>query len=80
MNPLSFDPVTAREVTGDIRSRAVEAQARADADAGSFGPPAIDGDTYQERMVSQMAAIVYREQFTKRKARIERKEAKREPV
>jgi len=76
MSPLSFDPVTARVVVGDAEARVIEAKARADADAERFDPPRMaTGGTYWEGAQSQMAAVVYREQFTKRRARIERKAA-----
>lgn len=73
MTPLSFDAKTAREFTGDGPARELEAKARADADTATFSPPKIDGGTYQEQVMAQMAAIVYLEQFTKRLARNERK-------
>ncbi len=73
MTPRSFDAETAREVTGDTEARAIEAKARADADAQTFDPPAVDGFTYWDQVQAQMRAIVYREQYTKRAARNERK-------
>lgn len=73
MIPLSFDPKTAREMTGDEQSRAIEAKARADAEMRSWNPPKIDGATYADRLFSQMRQIVYREQYTRRLARNERK-------
>lgn len=73
MTPLSFDPATARQITGDAQARTIEAKARADADAQSFDPPKITAATYWGQVQDQMAAVVYREQYTRRKARNERK-------
>lgn len=73
MKPLSFDPKTAREMTGDEKSRRIEAKARLDADLKSWKPPDIEGETYADRLFSQMQQIVYREQYTKRLLRNERK-------
>jgi hypothetical protein len=47
MKPNSFDPDTCKEVTGDTRTRKIEARARADADMGKFDPPAeVLGGSY----------------------------------
>ena len=73
MTPMSFDPATAREVTGDAQARTIEAKARADADAQTFDPPKITAATYWGQVQDQMAAVVYREQYMRRKARNERK-------
>lgn len=74
MTPLSFDPVTAREVVGDARSRELETSARSDADAGRFDPPKIDPTgTYFGQVQDQMAIIVYRTQHQLRTARNVRK-------
>jgi hypothetical protein len=74
MTPLSFDPTTAREVTGDAEARAIEAKARADADEQTFCPPATNGgETYWGQVQAAMRLIVYREQYTKRMSRNERK-------
>jgi hypothetical protein len=73
MTPLSFDPATAREVTGDADARAIEAKARADADEQTFCPPATNGETYWSQVQAAMRLVVYREQYTKRIARNERK-------
>lgn len=73
MTPLSFDATTARKVTGDEESRAIEAKARADADAQTFDAPKIEGATYWGQVQAQMRAVVYRDQYTKRVARNERK-------
>ena len=75
MTPLSFDAQTAREIVGDAEARVIEAKARADADAGGWDAPKVDGVTYWSKVQAQMSVIVYREQFFKRKARNERKNA-----
>lgn len=76
MTPLSFDPLTAREVTGDAQARTIEAKARADADARVIDPPAVAGDTYWDQVQAQMQAIVYAEQHRKRTERLARKGAR----
>ncbi len=74
MTPLSFDPMTAREFTGDAEARRLEAKARGDADAQVFDPPrALSNGTYADMVRASMWAIVYREQYTKRLARNKRK-------
>jgi hypothetical protein len=69
----SFDCKTARDVVGDESARRIEAKARADADAGVFQIPPFEGDTYWDQLRSEMARIVYREQYTKRLLRNERR-------
>ena len=71
--PLSFDASTAREITGDAQARLVEEKARSDADADKFDPPSSHGQTYWDQVRSEMLCVVYREQFTKRRARNLRK-------
>lgn len=75
MTPGSFDPITAREITGDELARTIEAKARQDADAGNFEPPAVDAATYWDKVQKEMRFVVYREQYTKRRARNARKMA-----
>jgi hypothetical protein len=77
MKPLSFDPVTAREMVGDDRARVIEKLAREHADQGedAFAPPRAASApsspwaAYQE----EFEAVVYREQFGRRLARNARK-------
>ncbi len=77
MTPLAFDAETARHVVGDAESRTIEAKARTDADADRFDPPRyVDGCTYWDAVTNSMRVVVYREQFRRRKARLERKAAK----
>jgi hypothetical protein len=66
LTPGSFDPSTAREVTGDELARVIEDKARRDADAQNYDPPFMHGETYWESAQSAMRAVVYREQYTKR--------------
>lgn len=73
MTPLSFDAQTAREIVGDNEARAIEQKARQDADKSEYAAPCVTGKTYWAQVQAQMRAIVYREQFMKRKARNERK-------
>lgn len=73
MIPGSFDPATAREITGDELARTIEAKARQDADAENFDPPAEDGATYWDKVRMKMRVVIYREQYAKRLARNERK-------
>jgi hypothetical protein len=73
MKPLSFEVETAREVTGDAMAREIETKARADADAQTFAPPEVGGSTYWSQVRAEMQVVVYREQYTKRMARNERK-------
>ena len=76
MTPGSFDPTTAREITGDELARSIEAKARHDADAGNFSPPTVDGATYWDKAQSEMRVVIYREQYAKRLARNNRKALK----
>ena len=76
MTPGSFDPATAREITGDELARTIEAKARQDADAENFDPPAVDGATYWDKAQKEMRVVIYREQYTKRLARNARKAEK----
>ena len=76
MTPGSFDPTTAREITGDELARTIEAKARKDADAENFDPPAVDGATYWDKVQKEMRVVIYREQYTKRLARNSRKAGK----
>lgn len=73
MNPLQFDQSTARKVCGDAMIRSIESKARKDAETGKYDPPSVEGVTYWEAAQMQMQAVVYREQYGKRLARIERK-------
>ena len=73
MTPLSFDAETAREVTGDTRSRTIETKARADADAGTFNPPQQPATSYWGQVQAHMATVVYAEQHQKRIERNKRK-------
>jgi hypothetical protein len=73
MTPGAFDPITAREITGDAMARAIEAKARQDEDSEKFDPPAVDGETYWGQVQQEMRAAVYREQYKKRIARNTRK-------
>lgn len=75
MKPGSFDPTSAREVTGDDVARTIEAKARKDADAQTFDPPELDGVTYWDKVQQEMQTVIYREQYTKRLARNARKSA-----
>jgi hypothetical protein len=72
MIPLSFDPQTAREMTGDEAARVIEAKARSDADAGTFDPPKW------VCLRSQMQIVVYTDQFYRRDNRNRRKSGKPE--
>jgi uncharacterized protein involved in high-affinity Fe2+ transport len=76
MTPGSFDPITAREITGDDLARTIEAKARQDADTGTFAPPVRDGATYWDNVQKQMQVVIYQEQYTKRLARNARKAKK----
>lgn len=71
----SFDPTTAREITGDAFSRTIETKARQDADVGNFDPPSVYGSTYWENVQNEMRVVIYREQYTKRIARNARKKS-----
>ena len=73
MTPLSFDSTTAHKIVGDAWARKVEAKARLDADSKCYDPPSIDETTYWNRVQSAMRVVIYREQYTKRMARNERK-------
>lgn len=73
MLPKSFDPRTAREVVGDDEARALEASARADAEAGMYQPPKTDGQTYWDQVTQEMRRITYLEQYVKRLRRLKRK-------
>jgi len=76
MIPGSFDPATAGAVVGDAQARAIEALARDHATTGAWSPPApVGGGTYWDQVVDNMRLVVYREQFTRRAARLERKGA-----
>lgn len=75
MKPWSFDPETAREAIGDTQSRAIEAKARADADAETFDPPKWSTETYWECVKGDMMAVIYAQQHKKRTDRNERKAA-----
>lgn len=76
MTPGSFDPVTARAVVGDEEARAIEAKARADANAGAYSPPPVSGATYWAKVQAEMRVVVYREQFKKRTDRNQRMKEK----
>jgi hypothetical protein len=74
MTPRSFDAETSREVTGDERSRGIEAKARADADLGVFDPPKVgEFKTYWGQCQESFALVVYESQYAKRIARNARK-------
>ena len=73
MTPLSFDSTTAREIVGDVLARVIEAKARLDADSECFDAPLVYGATYWTTVQSAMRVVIYREQYTKRMARNERK-------
>lgn len=74
VTPQSFDADTARTVVGDAHARQIEAKARKDADAGVFDPPdALLTVSYWGQVQDAMRLVVYREQFTKRTARNQRK-------
>jgi hypothetical protein len=70
-----FSPTTARSWVGDENSRRIEARARADADKGveAYATPERTGITYQGQVLDEMAAVIYREQFTRRLQRNQRK-------
>jgi hypothetical protein len=68
-----FDPVACRSAIGDAQARAVEAKARADAEAGAFDPPRCGGGTFQQQIGPSAAYVVYGAAYNKRLARIERK-------
>ena len=75
MKPQSFDIDTAKEYAGDSRMRAIEAKARADADADAYSPPHGLCDvfvTYAAGVSAQMDDAVYFNAFSKRKARAQR--------
>lgn len=73
MTPGSFDHQTARQITGDAESRTIEAKARQDADAKTWEPPSLGGETYWGQVQAEMRLAVYREQWSKRNDRNERK-------
>jgi hypothetical protein len=68
----SFDAKTAREFVGDALARHIEQSARADAERDNFAPPCVGGRNYAESLHETMQAILYREQFTRRLARLQR--------
>ena len=72
MTPLSFDPTTAREVTGDARSREIEEKARKDADLGIYEPPSRSSLTYWDGVTAHMATVVYAAQYKRRAERNKR--------
>lgn len=72
MTPNSFDPATSREMTGDDRARTIEAKARADADKGTFDPPAHGDGSYWAQCQAAFERQVYTAQFHKRTLRNER--------
>lgn len=77
MTPASFDQATARAYIGDDYARLLESRARADAEKGSYAQPApMLPDTYANKLFNSMCAVVYAEQYAKRRARLERKAAK----
>lgn len=69
MTPRSFDPITAREITGDELARTIEAKARRDAGKGTFDPPDVAGVTYWGGVQKEMRAVIYREQYKRRLSR-----------
>ena len=75
MTPGSFNAETAREIVGDARARAIEAEARADADSGAFNLPNRHhaGQTYWDGVDAEMERVVYAAQHAKRLERIKRK-------
>jgi hypothetical protein len=73
MQPLSFDPQTAREVLGDKQAREIESAARNDADLLQQKQPPRTGETYWDQVQDEMRIVLYREQYTKRVARNRRK-------
>jgi hypothetical protein len=78
MTPGSFDPATARQYLGDAVTRAIEEKARRDAELGEFVLPPFDGVTYAEAVRADMARAVYSEQYRRRRARIERTQARQQ--
>lgn len=60
-------------VTGDARTRTIEAKARADADSGVFdAPKPSEGGSYWSQVTKDMERIVYVNAHGKRLERIER--------
>ena len=73
MTPGGFDAITSRELVGDQRARAIEAQAREHADAAdldnpeaAYAPPSSTGATYWDEVRSHADLVTYATAYSRR--------------